>query len=93
MATAFSSKCEILSELWMNYRDDKEFADFIEYNDMGLPLAYFIHTGVVDPLDEAHKYVDETFDLLIAAVEVDPEEEFTTLNDLFRFASENNKGE
>lgn len=86
MATAFSSKCEILSELWMNYREDKGFADFIEYNDMGLPLAYFIHTGVVDPLDEAHKYVDETFDLLIAAVGVDPEQEFTTLNDLFQAA-------
>lgn len=86
MATAFSSKCEILSELWMNYRADEDFSDFIEYNDMGLPLAYFIHTGVVTPLDEAHKYVDETFDLLIAAVGVDPEQEFTTLNDLFQAA-------
>ena len=77
----------------MNYRADEDFGDFIEYNDMGLPLAYFIHTGVVTPLDEAKKYVEETYDLLITAVGVDPEEEFTTLNDLLRFASENDKGE
>ena len=88
MPTNFSNKCDILAELWMNYRKDENFEDFIEYNDMGLPLAYFIHTGVVTPLDDAKKYVDETFDLLINALGIDPELEFETLNDLFNASGE-----
>lgn len=84
MATSFSNKCDILAELWMNYRQDEGFSDFIEYNDMGLPLAYFIHTDLVTPLDEAKIYVEETFDLFIAALGVDPEQEYETLNDLLR---------
>jgi hypothetical protein len=34
----FDNKISILAELWMNYRDDEELQDFIEYNDLGLPL-------------------------------------------------------
>ena len=48
MTTDFSKRCEILSDLWMNYRTDEQLTDFIEYNDMGLPLAYFINTKVVE---------------------------------------------
>lgn len=86
MSTDFSKQCDILAELWMNYRDDENFADFIEYNDMGLPLAFFIHTGVVTPLDDAKKYVEETYNLLVAALEADPEKDYESLNDLFRSA-------
>jgi hypothetical protein len=84
MATNFSSKCDILAELWMNYRQDENFEDFVEYNDMGLPLAYFIHTNMVTPTNEAKIYIDETFDLLIAAIQADPDEEYRTLNELLR---------
>jgi hypothetical protein len=28
---------EILADLWINYKYDDEFEDFIEYNDLGLP--------------------------------------------------------
>ena len=83
MAIDFSRKCEILSELWMNYRHDENFEDFVEYNDMGLPLAYFIHTKMVEPADEAISYVDETYNLLIAALGAGEDNEFTTLNELF----------
>lgn len=88
MPIDFSNKCEILSELWMNYRKDENFEDFIEYNDMGLPLAYFIHTKMVEPAEEAKGFVEETYNLFIAALNIDPDNEYTTLNDLFRAASE-----
>ena len=92
MAINFSNKCDILSELWMNYKTDEQFEDFIEYNDMGLPLAYFIHTSLVEPSDEAKGYVEETYNLLLAAIDVEEDNEFTTLNDLFRFVAERDKG-
>ena len=70
MATDFSKRCAILSDLWMNYRDDEALVDFVEYNDMGLPLAYFINTEVVRPTEQAEIYINETFDLLLEALDV-----------------------
>ena len=50
--TPFSSKCEILGELWLKYRADyPDLEDFIEYNDLGLPIAYAIANDIVKPLD------------------------------------------
>jgi hypothetical protein len=80
--THFSKQCEILSQLWMDYRHDEDFEDFIEYNDLGLPLAHFIHEDIVKPTPQAELYVGETFNLFIAALEADPEEDYETLEDL-----------
>lgn len=81
MATTFSNKCSILSDLWMNYRDDEGMEDFIEYNDMGLPLAYFIDSDIVTPKDQAKMFVDETFNLLLGALDIE-DQEFETLNQM-----------
>ena len=67
----FQGKCKVLAELWFHYREDDEFKDFIEYNDLGLPLAYAIHNGIVSITNKATKFVDETFDLLLTALEVE----------------------
>ena len=52
MATPFSNKVAILADLWINYRDDEQFQDFIEYNDLGLPLGYLINTELATPTDQ-----------------------------------------
>jgi hypothetical protein len=46
--TSFENKVGILSYLWMNYRDHEDWKDFIEYNDLGLPLAYMLDNQVVE---------------------------------------------
>ena len=83
MATNFSNKAGILADLWINFRDQEEFADFIEYNDIGLPLAYFIHTEIVLPTQQAELYVEETFNLLCAALDLDLDGDYETLNEMF----------
>jgi hypothetical protein len=69
--TPFSSKCEILGELWLKYRSEEEFEDFLEYNDLGLPIAYAIANDIVKPLDLAKSFVDETFDLLLVSLGIE----------------------
>jgi len=64
----FSNKITILAELWMNYRDDEQLKDFIEYNDLGLPMAYFLMNELVLPTKQSEVYVNETYDLLIASL-------------------------
>jgi hypothetical protein len=68
--TDFRNKAEILSELWLDYRDDDEFKDFVEYNDLGLPLAYAVANGIVEASPMAENFIEETFRLLLAALEV-----------------------
>jgi hypothetical protein len=83
MANNFNNKITILSELWMNYRDDEELKDFIEYNDLGLPLAYFLMNEIVLPTDQSQIYINETYDLLIAALTVE-DKEWESLDELLR---------
>lgn len=80
--TTFENKCSILAELWMSYRFDKKFEDFISYNDMGLPLSFFITEDLVKPSAMAKTLVEESFDVLLAAMSVE-DAGFESLDDLF----------
>lgn len=80
--TPYSKRANILADLWMNYRLDTEFKDFIEYNDIGLPLSYFISEGIVESTPMAEKFINETFDILLKAMNVE-DTGFETLDDLF----------
>jgi hypothetical protein len=72
----------------MNYREDEGLQDFIEYNDLGLPLAYFLYNELVLPTKQAEVYIDETFNLLIAALEVE-DIGFESLDEMLGSANEN----
>jgi hypothetical protein len=71
--TLFSDKCQILAELWLNYRNEEQFEDFLEYNDLGLPIAYALANSIVKSTEMAERFVEETFDLLLASLELDDE--------------------
>jgi len=81
MTTTIENQVIILSDLWLNYRYDEEFSDFIEYNDLGLPLAYAISEGIVKITDQAQGFIEETFGLLLAGLDVD-DTGFETLDDI-----------
>jgi hypothetical protein len=89
MTTNFLNKTSILAELWMNYRDDEGLLDFVEYNDLGLPLAYFLYNELVLPTKQAEIYIEETFNLLVAALGVE-DDDFESLDEML---NESNKGE
>jgi hypothetical protein len=72
----------MLADLWMNYRGDEEFNDFIEYNDLGMPLAYAIANNIVEKTAMAETLINETFELLLAALEIPEDEGFDSLDDL-----------
>jgi hypothetical protein len=69
--TTFENKCLILADLWLNYRNDEQFEDFIEYNDMGLPIAYAIAEGIVKSTEVAEGFINETFDLLLGGLSIE----------------------
>lgn len=69
--TPFSKRCEILSELWMNYRNNETFEEFIEYNDLGLPMAHLIAENLVEATRQGEIYIDETFELLLNVLSIE----------------------
>jgi hypothetical protein len=86
--TTYEDKASILADLWLNYRNDTNFADFVEYNDLGLPLAYAIDNEIVESTDMAARFIEETFDLLLAGLDIDEDTGFETLDDLLEEAGE-----
>ena len=88
MPTNFETKCEILSDLWINWKDDENLEDFVEYNDLGLPMAYLIHTELVTVNNEGMPYIEETFNLLCTSLGLDIDGDYITLNEMLENAEE-----
>jgi hypothetical protein len=84
--TPFETQTQILADLWMEYRSDQEFSDFLEYNDLGLPLAYAIANGIVSSTNIAQQYIEETFSLLLAGLKIEEDTGFDTLEDVLGFS-------
>lgn len=80
--TPFEIKCEILGELWMDYRESEEFKDFIEFNDLGLPLAYATAQGMIDPQTIGKQMIEDSFKILLAGLEYEDDLGWETLTDL-----------
>jgi hypothetical protein len=79
--TPFDTKCNILSELWIEYRTEDQFKDFVDYNDLGLPLAFAVSEGLVVPNENAIAMINETFVILLATLEIE-DAGFESLDDM-----------
>lgn len=87
-STPYLTKATILADLWLNYRNDVEFQDFVEYNDIGLPLAYAIANDIVKSTDTADKFIEETFALLVEALGIPDDTGFDNLDELLAVAED-----
>jgi len=100
MAVEFADKAGILGTLWIEFRADEDFSDFIEYNDLGLPMAYMIAEGLVKELTATgESLIDETFNMFCELLEI-TEEDFDALDEInlgsvlmFAYNKKQNKAE
>lgn len=84
MKTKFKDKCAILADIWLNYRNDEDFEDFIKYNDLGLPLAYALDSGIVEKTPQAKAFIEESFALLLAGLDIDEDMGYTDFDDILQ---------
>jgi len=63
--TDFTKVCEILGTLYANYKEDEEFKDFIDFNDLGLPLAFLASENLCEVSDDGARYITETWTLFV----------------------------
>jgi NMD protein affecting ribosome stability and mRNA decay len=59
--TEFPIVCEILGKFWLDVKGEAAWAEFIRYNDLGLPLAYALTQGIVEATDSTEGFVNETW--------------------------------
>ncbi len=90
--TDFTKVCEILGVLYTNYKEDDEFKDFIDFNDLGLPLAYFASEKLCEVSDDGARYIMETWILFLKGLGLEDTGLWDNLEDLFEIAEENNNG-
>ena len=83
MTTPYDIKYAILSDLWTGYKEEDDFADFVAYNDLGLPLAFMIEQKIVESTPVAQVYIEETFELLCESLELDSDDEYESIEEMF----------
>lgn len=81
----YSNICRILGELYQTYKDEKDFKDFIEFNDLGLPLAYFQSEGLAEASEDGQKYILETYELFIKSLDIE-DSNYTSLSEILDIA-------
>jgi hypothetical protein len=75
-------KAEIVTDFVVRNSEDEAYSEFFAYNDLGIPLAVAYNAGLCTLNDEGDKMLDETYELLCAELEADPEKDFEDLDDL-----------
>jgi hypothetical protein len=79
--TPIESQVKILSELWVDYRDQEAFEALFEYADIAFPLAFAIDYGIVELTDKASAHIQEAFNLFLSAVDA-ADVGFENVNDI-----------
>ena len=87
--TPYSNRCDILAELWVEYKHDAKFQDFFDYNDLGLPLAYAISLDIVQSSKLSDNFVDETFELFLQVLGIPEDKGFDSLADVLLESASN----
>lgn len=82
--TPFQVRCQILGELWTEYKFDIEFEDFISFNNLGMTLAYAYASGIIVESENMRELINKTFDAYISVCGLESDGGFENLADLFR---------
>lgn len=86
--TTFSSKCRILGDFWLDYREDankdENWQQFFFWGDIGLPLAFHIDRGYAEnPSNDGIEVIEETWKVFCDMCNVDPDGDYLNLSDIF----------
>lgn len=85
--TDIKSIYKILGEFWFEYNKEEAFAQFVSFNDIGLPLAYFVSNGIVEATAESDFYVKMTWEMFLDSLEV-ADTGFESLEQIFDLIDE-----
>lgn len=71
MSLTFKKKCSFLKDLLMLSEDDMwaqnnpDLMGMVKSNNLGIPLAFCIHEGIVEATTEAEDLIEEAFEAFV----------------------------
>lgn len=78
----FADKAGVIGQLWIEFRNDEDFSAFMEYNDLGCPMAYMVAEGLVKELTPVGEdIIGETFTMFLDLLNVTEQEIDEVLED------------
>jgi hypothetical protein len=75
--------------VYSNYGEEPGFKEFIDFNDLGLPLAYLTRENLCEVTSDGEKYIAETWQLFLASLKLE-DEGFESLDEVL--AASDNEG-
>ena len=87
MTTPIEKRAEILADLWIQYKDTDYMQDFIEYGDLGFPLAFMLTQGIVAHTDKTTPFINELFDIVLSDLDVE-NTGFDSIDEIVNFNEE-----
>jgi hypothetical protein len=76
----FADKTGVIGQLWIEFRGDEDFEVFMDYNDLGCPMAYMVAEGLIKDLTPiGEEMIEETFKMFLELINVTEEEIDTVL--------------
>jgi hypothetical protein len=88
--TAFGSKCNMLADIWINFKErediTKDWSDLFAINDLGFPLAHLVSNGLVsiNKREEAKELIEETWGDMCLALNIDKDAMYDGAIEMFK---------
>lgn len=88
--TSFTDKCEILSQVWVNWKDEEDSSEgwksLFKMNDVGFPFAYLVRNGYasVKKTIAGENPIEETWQDFCHSLSIDPEAKYSDIIDMFK---------
>ena len=80
--TDIETRTRILGQFFIDYKGVSQFDDFFQYNDLGLPLAYAIDSGLALRTAKSDSFINETFELLLEVFDIGEDTGFESIDDI-----------
>lgn len=86
--TSFVTRCNILAELWLNFKNDDSYKDFFDINDLGGTLAFAFSNEYFSLTEKIKDIINETWDnfMILEGIE---DTGFDSLADIWAYTNEN----
>jgi hypothetical protein len=81
-------KASIIHKFTSDHYYNKDYADFFEFNDLGVPLADSVFYGLCEPTDEGTEIISMTYELLCDELDKDSNQEYANVNEYFESPGE-----
>ena len=83
-------KCKVVSEAWLNIKNEDSWADLVRYLDLAFPIAFLVSGGMGQFSRDAIGFVEEGYDVLLSSLDVKADKEYESWAEVAELAIKQN---